>query len=131
MLSFLQFLDFQIGKTQSSQEFSTRDLDNSTLIVVYFEGYLSKSCTFVHFREIFNFAQLSQHICHFAEFLSSFMKKRLIIQIFIQKDNFSFLCKNFVNILSKLYIEVSDCCRTKHFNDYNGFETAIFSLFHA
>ena len=93
LMSFLQIFDFQIGKTQSSQEFSTRDLDNSTLIVVYFDGYLSQSCTFVHFWEIFDFAQFSQHICHFAEFLSSFMKKRLIIKSLYKKTTFLFYAK--------------------------------------
>ena len=74
---FCNFSDFQIGKTQSSQEFSTWDLDNSIFIVVYFKGYFSRVCTFLHFPEIFNFVQFSQHICHFAEFLSSFMKRKI------------------------------------------------------
>ena len=99
---FCDFSDFQIGKTQSSQEFSTRDLDNSTLIVVYFKGYLSQSCTFAHFWEIFKFVQFFWHICNFAEVLSIFLKKNMIIQNFKRIENFSFLCKKFVNILYKL-----------------------------
>ena len=101
LLSFLQFSDFQIGKTQSSQEFSTWDLDNSIFIVVYFKGYFSRICTFVHFPEIFNFVQFSQHICQYAEFLSSYHAKEIKyqnlyakIQIFLFMQN---VCKHNVH----------------------------------
>ena len=115
LLSFLQFLDFQIGKTRSSQEFSTWDLDNLILIVVYFKGYFSWICTFVHFTEIFNFVQFSQHICQNAEFLSSYHEKKSSIQIFMQKYNFFSLCKIFVNIMYIQQLEVSACIIIDHF----------------
>ena len=98
---FCNFSDFQIGKTQSSQEFSTWDHDNSIFIVVYFKGYFSRICTFVHFPEIFNFVQFSQHICQYAEFLSSYHAKEIKyqnlyakIQIFLFMQN---VCKHNVH----------------------------------
>ena len=98
---FCNFSDFQIGKTQNSQEFSRRDLENLTLIVVWFKEYLSQSCTFVHFWEIFNFVQFSQHICQYAEFLSSYHAKEIKyqnlyakIQIFLFMQN---VCKHNVH----------------------------------
>ena len=105
LLSFLQIFDFQIGKTQSSQEFSTRDLDNSTLIVVYFQGYLSQSRTFVHFWEIFNFVQFSQHICHFTEVLSSIFEKKFDYPIlYTKRQLFLFMqkvCKHTLQVINK------------------------------
>ena len=128
---FCNFSDFQIGKTQNSQEFSRRDLDNSSLIVVYFKGYLSQSCTFVHFWEIFNFVQFSQHICHFAEVLSSFLKKNIDYpNLYTKRQLYLFMQKVCKHTL-QVEIEVSNCCRIKHFNGYNRFETDIFSIFHA
>ena len=101
---FCNFSELQIGKTQSSQQFSTRDLDNSILIVVYFKGYFSRTCTFVHFPEIFNFVQFSQHICQYAEFLSSYHEKEIKypnlyakIQLFLFMQN---VCKH--NVHSKI-----------------------------
>ena len=107
---FCNFSDFQIGKTQSSQEFSTWDLDNSIFIVVYFKGYFSWICTFVHFPEIFNFVQFSQHICQYAEFLSSYHAKEIKYQ----------------NLYAKIqiFLFMQNVC-------YQRFETDFFCIFDA
>ena len=49
-----------------------------------------------------------------------YTKRQLFL--FMQK-----VCKHTLQV----EIEVSNCCRIKHFNGYNRFETNIFSIFHA
>ena len=101
LLSFLQFFWLSNWKNSELSRVLNMRPWQFNLYSVYFKGYFSWICTFVHFPEIFNFVQFSQHICQYAEFLSSYHAKEIKyqnlyakIQIFLFMQN---VCKHNVH----------------------------------
>ena len=125
------FLTFKLTKLRalkSSQHetLTIQSLQLYTLKDIFPES--APSCTSQKFSILYNFLSIFANMLSFSAVT---MLKKSSIKIFMQKYNFSYLCKMFVNIMCIQQLEVSVCCIIDHFQGYQRFETDFFCIFHA